>query len=266
MHQLTVDKLSYILKGTIELNITMESAKKKFVSTHLIVSIGIALLVFLAVFFYWYPAPLDKATGVTHIFLMLLGIDLILGPALTWLVYKEGKKSLKFDLTVIILIQISALCYGVYHIVQGRPAWMVYSVDRFDLIKNNEIYTKNTKEAAKEFQQPSWLEPQYAAIQFALDSKQKNQDMFDEILGGVEISQRPERYVDFAQAKEHIQKRAQSLDLLQQYNDKAAVEKTLAKYPQATAFLPMKASSVDMTVLINHQGEVVKIVDLRPWQ
>ncbi len=44
------------------------------------------------------------------------------------------------------------------------------------------------------------------------------------------------------------------------------VEKTLAKYPKATAFLPMKASAVDMTVLINKQGEVVKIVDLRPWQ
>ncbi|EXB26762.1 putative type IV pilin accessory protein [Acinetobacter baumannii 1437282] len=198
---------------------------------------------------------------------MLLGIDLILGPALTWLVYKEGKKSLKFDLTVIILIQISALCYGVYHIAQGRPAWMVYSVDRFDLIKNNEIYTKNTQEAAKEFQQPSWLEPQYAAIQFALDSKQKNQDMFDEILGGVEISQRPERYVALVKVKQQIQKRAQNLDVLNQFNDKVLVEKILSNYPQATAFVPLKANAVDMTVLINKEkGEVVKIVDLRPWK
>lgn len=44
------------------------------------------------------------------------------------------------------------------------------------------------------------------------------------------------------------------------------VEKTLVKYPKATAFLPIKASAVDMTVLINDKGEVVKIVDLRPWQ
>ena len=44
------------------------------------------------------------------------------------------------------------------------------------------------------------------------------------------------------------------------------VAKTLAKCPQATAFLPMKASAVDMTLLINDEGEVVKIVDLRPWQ
>jgi len=245
----------------------MKSAKTKFVTAHLMVSLGVALLAVLVVFLCWYPAPLNKATGVTHIFLMMLGIDLILGPALTWLVYKEGKKSLKFDLTVIILIQISALGYGLYHIAQGRPAWMVYSVDRFDLIKNNEIYTKNIQQAASEFQQPSWFKPEYAAIQFSLDSKQRSQDMFDEILGGVEISQRPERYVALAKVKPQIQKRAQSLDLLSQFNDKALVQNTLSQYPQATAFVPLKANAVDMTVLINKEkGEVVKIVDLRPWK
>ena len=46
---------------------------------------------------------------------------------------------------------------------------------------------------------------------------------------------------------------------------KQQVENILAKYPQATAFLPMKASAVDMTVLIDQKANVVKIVNLRPW-
>jgi len=62
-----------------------------------------------------------------------------------------------------------------------------------------------------------------------------------------------------------MQQRAQKLELLQQYNNKTDVEKVLAKYPQATAFLPMKANAVDMTVLIDQKANVVKIVDLRPW-
>ena len=57
----------------------------------------------------------------------------------------------------------------------------------------------------------------------------------------------------------------QNLELLQQYNYKNQVTRILVKSPQAIAFLPMKASAVDMRVLINHTGEVVKIVDLRPW-
>ena len=62
-----------------------------------------------------------------------------------------------------------------------------------------------------------------------------------------------------------MQQREQKLELLQQYNNKTDVEKILAKYPQATAFLPMKANAVDMTVLIDQKANVVKIVDLRPW-
>ncbi len=67
--------------------------------------------------------------------------------------------------------------------------------------------------------------------------------------------------------KAQIQKRAQNLALLQQYNEPSLVEKTLSKYPQADAFVPLKANAVDMTVLIHKEtAQVVKIVDLRPWK
>ena len=242
------------------------SKRLKFFLNHLFISFLIALLVVGLVFFIWYPAPLAKAVGVTHIFLMMLTIDVIVGPLLGLLVYKEDKKSLKFDLTIIIAIQISALLYGIYSIEQGRPVWIVYSVDRFELVRKNEIILENINHVKPQFQQLSWLKPQFVATQFAQDVKQRNDDMFAEVLGGISLAQKPERYVDFSQAKAQLQKRAQSLELLQQYNDKAVVENILAKYPQATAFLPMKASAVDMTVLINHKGEVVKIVDLKSWQ
>ena len=103
------------------------------------------------VFFVWYPLPLAKAVGVTHIFLMMLTIDVIIGPLLSLLVYKEGKKSLKFDLMVIIIIQLSALCYGIYSIEQGRPAWLVYNVDRIELVRKNEIIQGDFKNIQPQF-------------------------------------------------------------------------------------------------------------------
>lgn len=196
---------------------------------------------------------------------MMLVIDVIVGPLLGLLVYKEGKKTLKFDLMVIIVIQIAALCYGIYSVEQGRPAWLVYNVDRFELVRKNEIANQNINQAQPQFRYPSWLKPQFVATEFAKDAKQRSDDMFTEVLGGISLAQKPQRYVDFSKAKEKVQKRAQKLELLQQYNNKTDVEKILSKYPQATAFLPMKASVIDMTVLIDSQGDVVKIVDLRPW-
>lgn len=239
----------------------------KFFIGHFCISLFIASIVVGVVFFIWYPFPLAKAVNVTHIFLMMLMIDVIIGPVLGLLVYKEGKKTLKFDLAVIILIQLSALCYGIYSIAQGRPVWIVYSVDRFELVKNNEIIDENLQNARPEYQYPSWLGPQFIAMQLSLDREQRSKEMFDEVFSGVSLAQHPERYVKLSTVKAQIQQRAKKLDLLDQYNDQLVIKQTLAKYPQATAFVPLKANAVDMTVLINKEkGEVVKIVDLRPWK
>ena len=92
-------------------------------------------------------------------------------------------------------------------------------------------------------------------------------DFFAEVMGGISLALRPERYVDLNQVKSLIQQRSQDLELLKNFNDSDQVVKVLAKYPMATAFAPLKANAVDMTVLINKdKGEVIKIVDLRPWK
>ena len=243
------------------------SKRLKFFFSHLSISFLIALLVIGLVFFVWYPAPLAKAVGVTNIFLMMLAIDVIVGPILGWLVYQEGKKTLKFDLSVIILIQIAALCYGVFSIEQGRPAWLVYNVDRFELVRKNELVDTNIQQAQPQFQKPSWFKPQYVATEFAKDTQQRNDEMFAEVFSGISISQRPERYVELSQAKTQIQQRVLPLKELEQYNPKTDVEKTLAKYPKADAWLPLKANAVDMVVLVNKESaSIIKIVDLRPWK
>lgn len=242
------------------------SKRLKFFLSHLSISLLIALLVMGLVFFIWYPSPLASAVGVTQIFLMLLVIDVILGPSLGWLVYKEGKKTLKFDLTVIIVIQITALCYGVYSIEQGRPAWLVYYADRFELVRKNDILLENIDQAQPQFKNVSWTKPQFVTVKSAVSTEQRQNDMFIEVLGSISLAQQPERYVELTQAKSQLQKRALPLEELKQYNPKVEVEKILARYPKADAWLPLKANAVDMVVLINKEkAEVIKIVDLRPW-
>lgn len=67
------------------------SKRLKFFLSHLSISLIIALLVIGLVFFVWYLSPLAAAVGVTQIFLMMLAIDVIVGPVLGLFVYKEGK-------------------------------------------------------------------------------------------------------------------------------------------------------------------------------
>lgn len=243
------------------------SNRLRFFLGHLIISVSVAALSISIVFFIWYFAPLAKAVGVTHIFLMMLVIDVIVGPILGFLIYKEGKKSLKFDLAVIILIQLSAFIYGFYSIAQGRPVYIAYVVDRFELVRNNDLIINKKDKILSQYQQPSFLKPRFVAVELAKNINERNQDLFNEVLGGATLAQQPKRYVDFGQAKAQILQKAQDLKLLNQFNNPQLVANILNQYPSANAWVPLKANAVDMVVLLNKKrGEVVKIVDLRPWK
>ena len=208
------------------------SKRLKFFLGHLILSFLIALIVIGIVFFIWYPSPFTQAVGVTHIFLMMLAIDVIIGPILGLLVYKEGKKTLKMDLSIIITLQLCALVYGIYSIEQGRPVWIAYYVNGFELIRKNEMLEDGIQKALPPYQHPSWFQPQYVGVEFAKDSKTRNDDMFTEVMSGISLAQKPERYVDFKLVKPQMQQHAKPLDELKKYNDPQLVQKTLAKYPK----------------------------------
>lgn len=242
------------------------SKQLKFFLIHLGVSICLALMVISLVFLVWYPAPLAKAVGVTHIFLMMLAIDVTLGPILSFIVYKTEKKKFLFDLSIIILVQLSALGYGVYSIAQGRPVWIVYEVDRFQLVCNNDILLQPHLQVRPEYQKLSLTGAKYAAVQLAKESKQQRDDLINAVFG-LNLAQQPDRYVPMDFVKTDIQKHAKNLAELSQYNDKQQVQNILQQYPKANAFVPLQTKAVDMTVLLDKRtAQVVKIVDLRPWE
>lgn len=242
------------------------SKRLKFFLGHIVISILIALIVVCVVFLLWYPTPLAKATGVTQIFLMLIAVDVIVGPMLTLLVYKEGKKTLKMDLIVIVLIQITALLYGIYNIAQGRPLWLVQNGNRFELVRNNEIMDENIKLAKAEYRQASWLKPQFVAVKSGSSIEEKNKNLFEEVDSGISAALRPERYTTLDQEKQNLVVHSRDLEELKKFNDSPKMQTILKKYPKANAWLPLQATTIDMTVLINkNTGEIVKIVDLRPW-
>lgn len=232
----------------------------KFFLGHLSISLLIATLALLLVFIFWSPFPLSKAVGVTNLFLMMLVIDVIVGPILGFIVYKEGKKTLKMDLTIIILIQASALLYGLYSIEKGRPAYIVYNIDRFELVRKNEIIINDNNDKGQFGSYPS-----YVAVTYPTGMTLKNKLMFDEVFGGVSLSQKPEYYQALVTVQYQIKNKTQPLQKLANFNVPFQVEKVLSNYPEAVGFIPLTANHLDMSVLIDKDYNVIKIVDLRPW-
>lgn len=243
------------------------SNRTKYFLIHLLLSVLVAVICLSIVFFIWYPSPLATAVGVTHIFLMLLVIDVILGPLLGLLVYKEGKKTLKMDLIVVILIQIAALCYGVYSIAQARPVWITFNSDKFELVRSNEIKTNQTKQIQPQYQTPTWLRAKFVGVKQADNPEQQQIEQMSAMLNGISLAQYPERYIPLDHVKAQIKIKAHNLSELDQWNSHADVQKALKPYPEANGWLVLETYGLPMVVLVNKEtGEVIKIVDLRPWK
>lgn len=242
------------------------SKRIKFFFGHLSISLMIALIAIFMVFYIWYPAPLAKANSVSYIFIMMLAIDVVIGPLLILLVYKEKKRTLKFDLGVIILIQISAFLYGFHTIAQGRPAWLVFYHDRFDQVRAIDVDSSNLSLAQEKFRSIPLFGVEYAAVTFSADTKIRQEDTLKE-LKGITLAERPERYLFLDQITNQINEKSQSIKLLEEFNNKEKVESVLKEYPQANAWLPLKATDIDMVILINKNSSgIIGIVDLRPWK
>lgn len=230
---------------------------------HLAISLSIASVSLYIVFMVWHPAPLAKAVGVTHIFIMMLGIDAVLGPLLTLIVAKKDKKSLKFDLSVIISLQLAAFSYGIYNIAISRPVYIAFDTSRFEVVQANNIPKVSFKEAMPPYNILGWGQPKFVAVKLAENNEQKNNRLFVELQTGVAPSMQPNLYEPLDNQWSVITTKAYSLDNLYQNNTKIAVDKIISKYSTDIMWLPLKAYEQDMVVLIDDKN-IVDIIDLRP--
>ena len=106
---------------------------------HLVISAAVVGTVLAVVFLIWYPGPTFEIAGAKAPVYVLVGVDLVLGPLLTLIVYKQGKPGLKFDLSFIATVQLVALIYGSYTLFSERPSYLVFAIDRVSLVSAKSI-------------------------------------------------------------------------------------------------------------------------------
>lgn len=75
----------------------------------------------------WLPPPYFWIDGGIFIVSVAAVVDLILGPALTFFLYRPGRKQLALIFTVIAFVQSAALTWGVQVLYAGRPQVVVYA-------------------------------------------------------------------------------------------------------------------------------------------
>ncbi|MGP5514157.1 TfpX/TfpZ family type IV pilin accessory protein [Psychrobacter alimentarius] len=243
------------------------SQKLKFSVMYLLIALATLLAAILIIKNIWYRPPLLQAAGTQSLLQTIILVNIGLAFGLAIMIFRKKKSGFVKDLAVSMLVQLLFLMISIYGVYKIKPVWIAYSVDRFELILNTDLVNTKIDNADNRFKSPSYLSPQYVGVEFSKDNEERKNNMFDEVLQGISIAQRPERYIPIEQVSTQIKERAQDLVLLEKYNNKNDVQFLLKKYPQADSFVPLQAKAVNMTVLLNksEDNQVVAIVDLRPW-
>jgi hypothetical protein len=199
--------MSYILRPVKTGKVTRGRA----FALHLLISLAIAASALALLLLVWYPGPLFEAAGGFDLLLILVGIDVIVGPLITLIIFRPGKRGLKFDLVAIGVVQLAALVYGVHIMFLARPAFIVFVKDRFEIATAVELEAGNLA-AAKwpQFSKPPITGPLLAAADFPTDPDERNRQL-DLALAGFDLHHFPKYYVPYAKRAGRILERAQTV-------------------------------------------------------
>src|SRR5229473_8264521 len=120
----------------------------KAFSIHLGISTIIFLILLFFIVFIWYPYPYFSTDGGWQGIRIVAGVDMVLGPLLTLIVFKSGKRGLKLDLTLIGLLQAAALAWGVLIVHDQRTALVVFANGGFYSLNGDQIWRAGEHAAA----------------------------------------------------------------------------------------------------------------------
>jgi hypothetical protein len=181
-----------------------------FLATAVLASIAAALI-----FLVWFPAPFQTMIGGTALFVLVVGCDLALGPLLSLVIYNSRKprRELITDYTIVGVLQIAALVYGVLVVADVRPAYVAFYKDRFEIVLAGDLRKKELEAATDpQYSKVGWTGPKLVGVTVA--PKDAQDALFEAVIGNEEHL-RPRFYVPYDSIVERIGARAKPLDVLE---------------------------------------------------
>lgn len=238
---------------------------------HLALSAAIGASVVTLMLVLWYPQHYFSAMGGDTLILILIGVDVVIGPLITLIIFNPKKKSLRFDLAVIALVQLAALTYGCVVMFEARPVYTVFVVDRFEVVAANAVDAESRAKAGAEFRTLPLTGPKIIAARQPDDQKRKADIVVSAMHGGPDLANLAELYVPYAQFGQDAARRARPLaELAKRHPQEALRIRTFVtasgRAEETIGFLPLKARNRDMAVVVDVKtGAIVGILPVNPW-
>ena len=236
---------------------------------HLALSAAIAVATVTVMLTLWYPTPLFGAMGGMELLILIVGVDVAIGPLITLIIFDTRKKELVFDLAVVAALQLIALSYGVYAMHSGRPVFTVFNGQILAVIPAADLDPKDLALGrSEEFRSLSLTGPRLVATEEPTDPEERSNIAFGS-LGGFGIQHLPKHYVPYADKRTAVLAAAHPLDELDLGDeDKERLRRYLSRSGRKAAdlrCLPVSTKRVLLTGVFDAgSGDLLDILDIRP--
>jgi hypothetical protein len=244
----------------------------KAAGVHFGISLLVGILVGSLIYFVWYPSPYFRVSNGSTLILLLMGVDVAIGPLLTLVVFKRGKKGLKFDLAVIAVLQIAAFCYGIHVVAGARPVFVVAEGDRFVVTAANQLDDEDLDDAKQpEFATRSWTGPLLVGADVPKSGPEYDALLHSNLALGKDVDRLPKYYVPYAQVADKLFTRAKPLAKLAEKRPQQAdaIERFIARSGEATAdlvYIPLQGRMVDYAMVLSvRTKQPVTVLAIDPW-
>lgn len=231
---------------------------------HALGSVVIGLVVGALVFLVWYPYPYSEMAGGKDLFQLLIWVDVVAGPLLTFFLYNpiKRKSELILDLGLVACLQLTVLCYGAWTVWEARPLFLVAEIDRFKVIGRPQLLEGALSEVDVKLKPGPLQGPTAVAIREPVDSKERETVLFESLLGGRDYGERPNFYIPYGpESAKKLMARARPMDaFLANYPDQQpafdAIATGLGVAPGMVKYVPVAARQ-SWVALVDPQGKII---------
>lgn len=182
---------------------------------HLGLSLLVAAMAATLVFLVWYPYPYREISGGRELFQLVVAVDVILGPLITFFIFNRAKpwSELRRDLAVVGVIQLAGLGYGLWTVFIARPVHLVFEYDRFRVVHAVEVPHDLLPRAAPDVRAMPLHGPTLLAARPFANDTEKMEFTFA-ALQGLDLGARPELWQPYAQAHARVLSSAKPVGVL----------------------------------------------------
>jgi hypothetical protein len=232
-------------------------SRSKAALLHLLMTALVAATCAYVVFMIWFPHPFHIFAGGAELFCLVVGIDLLLGPLLTYAVFNPEKKrrTLIIDLSIIVAVQLAALCYGVHAVYLARPVVVAFEGERFRVVAAVDVLATELSQAAPDIRQLSLTGPKFINAEMPGDAEQKFETVMM-AMAGFDIGTRPKFWSSWDQrARQSVLLSMRSFE--SKSADPCSVDSKFTSAVASTkrsldqlAYMPLLANRPDWIVLV----------------